>query len=59
MACRGGGEGLTDEVRWMAELNIDRMEISSGERECYWLVALRTAWEAWGQQVQMQQEDSQ
>ena len=40
-----GGDGLTEADRWMAEVNIDRLDRSSGERECYWLLALQTAQE--------------
>ena len=40
-----GGDGLTEAARWMAEVNIDRLDRSLGERECYWLLALQTAQE--------------
>ncbi|KAL7479458.1 hypothetical protein ACHAW6_005189 [Cyclotella cf. meneghiniana] len=40
-----GGDGLTEAYRWMAEVNIDQLDRSSGEQECYWLLALKTAQE--------------
>jgi hypothetical protein len=40
------GEGLLDEDQWLLEVNLGDMEKSSGEREQYWLVAIRAAWEA-------------
>jgi hypothetical protein len=38
-----GGEGLTEEDRWMVEVNLDNLERSSGESESYWLLAIRAA----------------
>ena len=38
-----GGEGLAEEERWMVEVNLDNMGNSSGERESYWLPAIRAA----------------
>ncbi len=40
-----GGDGLNEADRWMAEVNIDRLDRSSGEQDCYWLLALQTAQE--------------
>jgi hypothetical protein len=40
------GDGLLDEDQWMMEVNLGDMEHTSGEREQYWLVAIRAAWEA-------------
>jgi hypothetical protein len=38
-----GGEGLTEQDLWMAEVNLGDLATSSGERESYWLLAIRTA----------------
>ena len=38
-----GGEGLAEKDKWMLEIDLDSVEHSSGERECYWLLAIQTA----------------
>jgi len=38
-----GGEGLAEHDKWMLEIDLDRLENSSGERESYWLLAIQTA----------------
>jgi hypothetical protein len=38
-----GGEGLAEEDRWMLEVNLGNIDKSSGEKESYWLLAIRTA----------------
>jgi len=38
-----GGEGLTEHDKWMLEIDIDKLDKSSGERESYWLLAIQTA----------------
>jgi hypothetical protein len=41
-----GYEGLLEEDQYLAEVNLDNLESSSGERQEYWLVAIRAAREA-------------
>ncbi len=46
-----GYNGLLEEDQYLAEVNLDDQENSSGERQEYWLVATRAAREAgllWG-----------
>ena len=38
-----GGEGLEEKDKWMLEIDLDSVEFSSGEKECYWLLAIKTA----------------
>jgi hypothetical protein len=37
---------LLDEGQYLAEINLNDLESSSGERQEYWLLAIRAAWEA-------------
>jgi hypothetical protein len=41
-----GYEGLLEEDQYLAEVNLDNLKSSSGERQEYWLVAIRAAREA-------------
>jgi hypothetical protein len=41
-----GMEGLMEEDQYLAEVNLEDLEITSGERQEYWLVAIRAAREA-------------
>ncbi len=41
-----GTAGLLEEDHWMVEVNLEDMETSSGEREEYWLLAIRAMQEA-------------
>jgi hypothetical protein len=41
-----GYHGLLDEKLCLAEVNLEDLESTSGERQEYWLVAIRTVWEA-------------
>jgi hypothetical protein len=41
-----GYDGLLEEDQYLAEVNLDDLESSSGKRQEYWLVAIRAAWEA-------------
>jgi hypothetical protein len=41
-----GMEDLLDEDQYLAEINLDDLESSSGERQEYWLLAIRAAREA-------------
>jgi hypothetical protein len=41
-----GTEDLLDEDQYLAEINLDDLESSSGERQEYWLLAIRAAREA-------------
>lgn len=38
-----GGEGLEEQDKWMLEVNLPAMDQSTGEKESYWLLAIRTA----------------
>ena len=38
-----GGENLGEDDKWMLEINSEELETSSGERECYWLIAIQSA----------------
>lgn len=38
-----GGEGLAEQDQWMAEVNLRDLATTTGERESYWLLAIRTA----------------
>ena len=38
-----GDDGLLDEDKYLAEVNLDSLESTSGERQTYWLLAIRTA----------------
>ena len=38
-----GGDGLLEEDQWMLEVNLGDLENTSGEREAYWLLAIKTA----------------
>ncbi len=41
-----GYEGLLEEDQYLAEVNLDNLESSSGKRQEYWLDAIRAAKEA-------------
>ena len=38
-----GGDGLLEEDQWMLEVNLGDLENTSGEKETYWLLAIKTA----------------
>ena len=38
-----GDDGLLEEDKYLAEVNLDSLESTSGERQTYWLLAMRTA----------------
>ena len=38
-----GDAGLLEEDKYLAEVNLEEMETSSGERQHYWLLAIQTA----------------
>ena len=38
-----GDEGLREEDKWMMEVNLGDLSEGTGERECYWLLAIRAA----------------
>ncbi len=38
-----GGEGLREEDKWMMEVNLGDLSEGTGERECYWLLAIQAA----------------
>ena len=37
-----GGEELTEEEKFLVEVNLEDLEHSSGERQTYWLLAMET-----------------
>ena len=39
-----GDVGLLEEDKYLAEVNLEEMSTSSGERQHYWLLAIQTAW---------------
>jgi hypothetical protein len=41
-----GTDGLLEEDQWLLEINLGDLEEGSGEREQYWLVAIKAAREA-------------
>jgi hypothetical protein len=38
-----GDAGLLDEDKYLAEVNLGDLETTSGERQHYWLLAIKTA----------------
>jgi hypothetical protein len=38
-----GGEGLAESEKWMLEIDPSHLEHLSGEKEAYWLIAIKTA----------------
>ena len=38
-----GNAGLLEEDKYLAEVNLEEMASSSGERQHYWLLAIQTA----------------
>lgn len=40
---RLGPEGLREEDHWMLEVDLNDLETSKGEKEAYWVLAIRTA----------------
>ncbi len=39
-------DGLLEEDQYLAEVNLEDLENTSGEQQEYWLVAMQAAWEA-------------
>ena len=39
-----GNAGLLEEDKYLAEVNLEEMATSSGERQHYWILAIQTAW---------------
>ena len=39
-----GNVGLLEEDKYLAEVNLEEMASSLGERQHYWLLAIQTAW---------------
>ena len=42
-----GGDGLAEEDQYLLEINLDDLNLSSGEDQVYWLLAFKTARKAW------------
>ncbi len=38
-----GNAGLLEEDKYLAEVNLEEMETSSGEQQHYWILAIQTA----------------
>jgi hypothetical protein len=55
-----GDTGLLEEDKYLAEVNLEGLETTSGERQHYWLLAIKTAWKAkiLREQREQQQADS-
>jgi hypothetical protein len=51
-----GGDGLREEDKWMMEVNLGDLSEGTGERECYWLLAIQAAREHRRQIEQRQQQ---
>ncbi len=52
-----GDAGLLEEDKYLAEVNLEGLETTSGERQHYWLLAIKTARKAkilWEQREQQQ-----
>ncbi len=41
-----GAEGLAEEDRYLLEINLEDLETTSGEKQTYWLLAIKAAREA-------------
>jgi hypothetical protein len=41
-----GDAGLLEEDKYIAEVNLEGLETTPGERQHYWLLAIKTAWKA-------------
>ncbi len=41
-----GMEGLMKEDQYLAEVNLEDLESTTGKRQEYWLIAIRAAWDA-------------
>jgi len=50
-----GEEGLAEEDRFLLEINLDKLDNSTGEDQTYWLLSLQAAREA--RQLHMQQNN--
>jgi hypothetical protein len=42
-----GGDGLGEEDHYLLEINLDDLNLSSGEDQVYWLLAFKTARKTW------------
>jgi hypothetical protein len=42
-----GGDELAEEDQYLLEINLDDLNLSSGEDQVYWLLAFKTARKAW------------
>jgi hypothetical protein len=45
-AARTGDAGLLEGDKYLAEVILEGFETTSGERQHYWLLAIKTAWKA-------------
>jgi hypothetical protein len=55
-----GDAGLQEDDKYLAKVNLEGLEDTSGERQHYWLLAIKTAWKAkiLREQREQQQADS-
>ncbi len=51
-----GDAGLLEEDKYLAEVNLEGLETTSGEWQHYWLLAIKTAWKAKILQEQREQQ---
>ena len=51
-----GDTGLLEEDKYLAEVNLEEMASSLGERQHYWLLVIQTAWNA---EILQEQQESQ
>ena len=51
-----GDAGLLEEDKYLAEVNLEEMATSSGERHYYWLLAIQTAWNHYALRAQRESQ---
>ena len=51
-----GDAGLLEEDKYLAEVNLEEMSTSSGERQHYWLLAIQTARNHYALRAQMESQ---
>jgi hypothetical protein len=53
-----GNAGLLEEDKYLAEVNLEEMETSSGERQHYWILAIQTARNHYALRVQRESQQT-
>ena len=51
-----GNTGLLEEDKYLAEVNLEEMATSLGERQHYWLLAIQTAWNHYALRAQWESQ---